>query len=45
MNDTLLLDALNQDRTRELRAAGCRRCARTRTRWIATEFRRARRAL
>jgi hypothetical protein len=38
MTDTMLIDTLNTYRTSQLRAAGCRRCARTRARWLKTEF-------
>lgn len=44
MNDTILMAELNRDRNIELRSEGCRRCARTRTRWITSEFRRIRRS-
>ncbi|CAN5790010.1 hypothetical protein BH23CHL2_BH23CHL2_25860 [soil metagenome] len=43
MNDLILMGELNRDRIGELRSAGCRRCARTRTRWLTTEFRMSRR--
>lgn len=43
MNDMMLTADLNRQRTSELRADGCRRCARTRTRWLTSEFRRYRR--
>jgi hypothetical protein len=36
MTDTMLIDTLNTYRTSQLRAAG--RCARTRARWLKTEF-------
>jgi len=43
MNDMMLTADLNRDRTSELRAEGCRRCVRTRSRWLTSEFRRYRR--
>ena len=43
MNDTMLMDVMNRVRTDQLRTDGCRRCARTRTRWLTSEFRRIRR--
>ncbi len=43
MSDTILIEAINQERTRELRSAGCRRCVRTRARWVNSEYRRVRR--
>lgn len=42
MNEVILTAELNRDRTMELRTDGCRRCLRTRPRWLATEFRRLR---
>jgi hypothetical protein len=44
MNEAILMAELNRDRTIELRHDGCRRCARTRTRWLTSEFRRLRRS-
>ncbi len=43
MNETILIADLNRARNIELRFDGCRRCARTRNRWITSEFRRFRR--
>ena len=43
MNDTILMAELNRDRNIELRSEGCRRCARTRARWLTSEYRLLRR--
>lgn len=43
MNDTILFTDLNRARNQELRSAGCRRCLRTRSRWLTSEFRHIRR--
>lgn len=43
MNEMILTADLNRDRTSELRADGCRRCVRTRSRWLTSEYRRYRR--
>ncbi len=43
MNEAILIAELNRDRNIELRHDGCRRCARTRTRWNTSEFGRLRR--
>ena len=39
MNHALMLDQVNAEYVQRLRADGCNRCVRVRSRWIQTELR------